>query len=869
MTPPRKCSPASPEDRSEKPVQDGEHSSPSPSAAHHEALGHVPRTGVDCVPINVIDCASVQKAFTALEEPALSTFDPTNKLKRVRLFAGSVTSRVTVKDQCGDEEAAVARLVDMYLPQLESFSTERSLLILREQRERVDAYLSAQRRHLHDVIDKAASRPWSRVHERRTPIHDDQATSSMLRTPTFVSCCGEAHARECQIGRGALVVQLPREPTLPNSIACVPVQTMARVHDDPIVRFLPNALTDTIQPVASRESTSSTEAPESQARQAVRSRSALSDDVSEWLLRVVVCQLGDTAAVFDALTSVAGFAHPQTDFIALQQRERTRRKTGRRLADVRALIASTTMQADSRAYQQLQSLLQNQAWTKPVDQRSLSQRLAPDPPCFDSQLVRAHLGVHADEKNASRRLGIRPVDSYAALTSSYRTLLCRQCFVYGCSRHDMQRHPLPARRVDPVFPRSVSRRMLRLELDAGAGADIEEDTHAKSRQPCGETCWRQRCLPMRQQLPCSDPAQQLILAKLARVVGPDADACTLARTVRSISCRAMRAFLSSHYVHPIDDDDNDDGGDDDDDEDAEDAWEPNDVAAMTMDATSRGVGVDAAGTHRDVMQRTVTQRLAERSVRREIVPCEHIGVCDSLQCSCVRRDHFCDKACACAADCPNRFQGCQCERGQCRSSDCVCVAAQRECDPDVCRSCGSIGAVIGAFNRGCWVSRSNAAGAATDRRALSSSSRTGCGNVGLQTMSRRLIRIGRSPVHGWGVYVVERISRGELVCEYVGELISQDEAERRGSVYDRKATSYLFDLNEDAVVDAFRVGNKARFINHAPSHEANCEGKVVLIRGDHRIGIWAKRDIRRGEELFFDYGYHTSTAPDWSRAQAS
>ncbi|GLE00445.1 hypothetical protein PINS_up009202 [Pythium insidiosum] len=602
--------------------------------------------------------------------PALSTFDPTNKLKRVRLFAGSVTSRVTVKDQCGGEEAAVARLVDMYLPQLESFSTERSLLILREQRERVDAYLSAQRRHLHDVIDKAASRPWSRVHERRTPIHDDQATSSMLRTPTFVSCCGEAHARECQIGRGALVVQLPREPTLPNSIACVPAQTMARVHDDPIVRFLPNALTDTIQPVASRESTSSTEAPESQARQAVRSRSALSDDVSEWLLRVVVCQLGDTAAVFDALTSVAGFAHPQTDFIALQQRERTRRKTGRRLADVRALIASTTMQADSRAYQELQSLLQNQAWTKPVDQRSLSQRLAPDPPCFDSQLVRAHLGVHADEKNASRRLGIRPVDSYAALTSSYRTLLCRQCFVYGCSRHDMQRHPLPARRVDPVFPRSVSRRMLRLELDAGAGADIEEDTHAKSRQPCGETCWRQRCLPMRQQLPCSDPAHQLILAKLARVVGPDADACTLARTVRSISCRAMRAFLSSQYVHPIDDDDNDDGGDDDDDEDAEDAWEPNDVAAMTMDATSRGVGVDAAGTHRDVMQRTVTQRLAERSVRREIVPCEHIGVCDSLQCSCVRRDHFCDKACACAADCPNR---CVCVRV------CACVERDERC----------------------------------------------------------------------------------------------------------------------------------------------------------------------------------------------
>ncbi|HEX5749372.1 MAG TPA: SET domain-containing protein-lysine N-methyltransferase [Archangium sp.] len=107
-----------------------------------------------------------------------------------------------------------------------------------------------------------------------------------------------------------------------------------------------------------------------------------------------------------------------------------------------------------------------------------------------------------------------------------------------------------------------------------------------------------------------------------------------------------------------------------------------------------------------------------------------------------------------------------------------------------------------------------------------------------------------SSIQGRGAFATRPIRKGARIIEYVGERISQAVADER---YDDTAMSrhhtFLFNVDEDTVIDAAHEGNDARFINH--SCAPNCQ---AFLEGD-RIFIYALRDIPLGEELCYDYSY--------------
>ena len=75
---------------------------------------------------------------------------------------------------------------------------------------------------------------------------------------------------------------------------------------------------------------------------------------------------------------------------------------------------------------------------------------------------------------------------------------------------------------------------------------------------------------------------------------------------------------------------------------------------------------------------------------------------------------------------------------------------------------------------------------------------------------------------GWGVKTMEPIKPNTFVTEYVGEVVTTEEAERRGQLYDEEGRTYLFDLDFNCddnafTIDAAHYGNISHFFNHSVS----------------------------------------------------
>ncbi|KAA3456876.1 histone-lysine N-methyltransferase, H3 lysine-9 specific SUVH5-like isoform X1 [Gossypium australe] len=149
---------------------------------------------------------------------------------------------------------------------------------------------------------------------------------------------------------------------------------------------------------------------------------------------------------------------------------------------------------------------------------------------------------------------------------------------------------------------------------------------------------------------------------------------------------------------------------------------------------------------------------------------------------------------------------------------------------------------------------------------------TSCLNRVSQRGIRLPLEVFKAKAKGWGVRSRSFIRRGCFICEYTGEILRDKEGEQRiGN------DEYLFDIavsngdhslrdahslgsfegNECFTIDAARVGNVGRFINHSCS--PNLFPQSVLFDHDNKrmphIMLFAMEDIPPLKELTYDYNY--------------
>lgn len=125
-----------------------------------------------------------------------------------------------------------------------------------------------------------------------------------------------------------------------------------------------------------------------------------------------------------------------------------------------------------------------------------------------------------------------------------------------------------------------------------------------------------------------------------------------------------------------------------------------------------------------------------------------------------------------------------------------------------------------------------------------------------------LMEVRDSVIHGSGVYATKAVEKGEYLVEYVGLLINKEESEKRAweqyalAEETGAAAVYIFNLTEKWDLDGSFDWNPSRLLNH--SCRPNCEA----VQDSRRIYIQAMRNLKKGEELTFDYGFEAEMYHD-------
>lgn len=112
-----------------------------------------------------------------------------------------------------------------------------------------------------------------------------------------------------------------------------------------------------------------------------------------------------------------------------------------------------------------------------------------------------------------------------------------------------------------------------------------------------------------------------------------------------------------------------------------------------------------------------------------------------------------------------------------------------------------------------------------------------------------------SSIHQRGLFATRDIKKEEYIIQYIGEKISKEESTRRALEWEETAREtgeglvYIFELDDDWDLDGRLGDNPARYMNHS------CDGNCEAVNAEGEIWIMARKKIKKGEELVYDYGY--------------
>jgi SET domain-containing protein len=150
-------------------------------------------------------------------------------------------------------------------------------------------------------------------------------------------------------------------------------------------------------------------------------------------------------------------------------------------------------------------------------------------------------------------------------------------------------------------------------------------------------------------------------------------------------------------------------------------------------------------------------------------------------------------------------------------SDCINRATKMECIDDEC-NCGS-----------------------------------GCQNQRFQRKEYANVSVIKTEKKGYGLRTDSDLQTNDFIFEYIGEVINEPTFRRRTIQYDEEGIKhfYFMSLTKSEFVDATKKGNLGRFCNH--SCNPNCYVDKWVVGDKLRMGIFAERPIKAGEELVFNY----------------